>query len=660
MTVAVSDIHPIPFPLARLSRWVHETHTGRPAGQMDGAAPAAAFTARPGPAPQKLMYSMGGHPVGFLSPKALAGKGPLARLMRENALYPVFQPIASLGNGAVYAHEALIRGPAGSALHTPDALLEAARREDLLLDFELLCVVIAVDRWGAFNEAGRLFVNISAEALVQSVAYRGSSDLVDFVRRVGVLPRMLVLELTEHERVTRMDALAEVASQVRAAGVSLALDDFGDGRSSLRLWSQIKPEIVKIDKYFAKNISSHAENLQTLQAIQQIAATFGTALVAEGIETQDDLRVLRDLNIAFGQGYFLGRPAPAPREQIEAPALAALQDRTVAVFPELERISRGGHLRGVSVMQAPVANLQTTIDGMATIFMKHPDLHAAAVVDDSRPIAIINRQQFMNDYAKLYFKEVSGRKPCITIANRAPRLIELDHDIDELVGILTSQDQRYLRDGFIVTDNGRYVGLGTGDQLVRSVTEARIESARHANPLTFLPGNIPISQHIDRLLASGVDFAACYLDLNNFKPFNDHYGYWRGDEMIRLVAKLAVAHSESQRDFVGHVGGDDFMILFQSRDWRERCERIAGEFRSFALELYDEAARAAGGIQGEDRHGASRFFPCTTLSIGAVRIHGGQFRKADEIATQAALAKHEAKKSGDGLFILGSSVHLGA
>lgn len=617
--------------------------------------------AAPDPSPLSLVRNTWDHPIGALSPKIMNGKGPLAQLMRENALYPVFQPIASLGNGAIYAHEALIRGPQSTPMHTPDALLDAARREDLLLDFELFCVVAAVHRWGSFNEPGRLFVNISPAALIQTITNRGgSSDHIDFFRKAGVLPRMLVLELTEHERVTDMGALAEVTAEVRAAGMSLALDDFGDGHSSLRLWSQIKPEIVKIDKYFIKNISNHAENLQTLQALKEIAVIFGSELMAEGIETQEELRVLRDLNIAYGQGYFLGRPAPLPRAEVEEAASVALQDRSVAIFPELERASGVGHLRGLSVMSAPVANLQTSNDAMAEIFMSHPDLHAAAVVDDGRPVAIVNRLQFMNNYVKLYFKEVLGRKPCFALANRAPRLIELNHNIDELIGILTSQDQRYLRDGFIVTDNGRYVGLGTGDQLVRSVTEARIESARHANPLTFLPGNIPISQHIERLLASGVDFVACYADLNSFKPFNDEYGYWRGDEMIRLVAKLAVMHGDPQRDFVGHVGGDDFLILFQSQDWQARCERIISEFRSFALDMYDAEARATGGIHGEDRQGVVRFFPCTTLSIGAVLVGGGQYRKADEIATQAALAKKAAKKAGEGLSILGRSVHLGA
>ena len=193
-------------------------------------------------------------------------------------------------------------------------------------------------------------------------------------------------------------------------------------------------------------------------------------------------------------------------------------------------------------------------------------------------------------------------------ANTEPRLIEREHSVDELVGILTSQDQRYLRDGFIVTHNGRYVGLGTGDQLVRSVTETRIEAARHANPLTFLPGNIPISQHIERLLRNQSRFVACYADLNNFKPFNDCYGYWRGDEMIRLFAQIAKTQCDAQKDFLGHVGGDDFILLFQSPDWRTRCEQLVSDFNTHAKGLFDELARSAGGIHAEDRYGTLRFF----------------------------------------------------
>lgn len=578
-----------------------------------------------------------------------ADVGPLRQVLNDSALYPVFQPIVNLGDASIHAHEALIRGPGGSALHTPDALLRAAATEGLAFEFEYACVVAALRAWGKMDVPGRLFVNMSAAVLTQLLTTKGSGELLRQMSALGVLSRMLVLEITEHERVDDMDALADAVAQIRGAGVSLALDDFGDGRSSLRLWSQLKPEVVKIDKYFTKNISQHGDKLKTIQALLQIADIFGTSLVAEGIENQDDLRVLRDLGISYGQGYFLGHPNPSPAQYLGLDAQRVLAERQIVVFPELSRATPNGQLRNLALVDAPTVRMDTTNDDLATCFAQWPDLHAVAVLDADQPVALINRVQFMNQYSKLYYREVWGRKSCVVHANFQPRRIERGHSVDELVGILTSEDQRYLVDGFIVTDNGRYVGLGTGDQLVRSVTETRIEAARHANPLTFLPGNIPISQHIERLIKKKVRFVACYADLNNFKPFNDYYGYWRGDEMIRLLSRLAMEQCDPQRDFLGHVGGDDFMLLFQSPDWRARCERLVQAFNTQALGLFDVEARDAGGIEAEDRHGSLRFFPCTSVSIGAVPIDGGQFSCAEDVANAAAMAKHDAKRAGTGL-----------
>jgi diguanylate cyclase (GGDEF)-like protein len=579
------------------------------------------------------------------------GSGPLSRLLKGRSLSPVFQPIVSMDDGSIYGHEALIRGPKGMPLHTPDALLAAARKEGLLLDFEIACVAAALEQWSALRQPGRLFVNLSASALLEMIRSRSADAVLQSIRKLGLQPRMLVVEITEHEHVSDIQALGEVAQQLHGAGVTLALDDFGDGRSSLRLWSELQPDIVKIDKYFTADVSRRAKKLQTLRALLQIAEIFGTTLVAEGIETDVDLRIVRDLGIGLGQGYFLGRPIASPRTRIEAQAEAVLLDQRISVMPAMRTASVSGRLREIQTIAAPTVEPTLSNDELARLFELHSELHAVAIVDDGVPVGLIDRRQFMERNAKRYFKELYGAKPCITFANLSPRVIEREHDTEDLIGILTSQDQRYLTEGFIVTENGRYVGLGTGDQLVRTVTESRIEAARHANPLTFLPGNIPITEHIERLLASGGEFVACYGDLNNFKPFNDHYGYWRGDEMIRLMARCAVDHCDAQRDFVGHVGGDDFVLLFQSDDWEQRCERLVDVFNTRARTLYDEAGHAAGGIDAEDRHGVMRFFPFTTLSIGAVRIREGQFRTAELVASAAAAAKHGAKLADVGLYI---------
>lgn len=579
-------------------------------------------------------------------------RGALAQFLQHHSLHCVFQPVVRLSDGQVFAHEALIRGPAGTSFSSPDAIFAAAQNENIIREIESLCLIVAIRCWVAQQRQGRLFLNISANALIDANRSGQISLWLNLASRLGLQSRRVVLEITEHERVADMDELEQVASALRIHGLGLALDDFGDGRSSLRLWSQVKPEFVKTDKYFCLGVHGSAEKLKTMQALQQIASVFNTELICEGVETSEDLRVLRDLGIHFAQGYYLALPSVDVQDAVVSEASSVLRQNRAAVFPELTRTSFGSHLRSVSVIPAPTVGPTTSNDTLATIFMAHPQLHAVAMIQDRVPVGIINRNAFMNEYSRIYYREVWGRKPCMMHVNRNPRLVERVHNVDELIGILTSEDQRYLQDGFIVTENGRYVGIGAGDELVRSVTETRIEAARHANPLTFLPGNIPITQHIERLLKCGARFFACYADLNHFKPFNDQYGYWRGDEMIRLFSRIARDHCDTQTDFLGHVGGDDFVILFQSDDWQRRCMQMIEQFDLQAQALFDAQARQRGGIVAEDRFGVQRFFPMTTVSIGCVSIVPDQCVSAEEVASQAASAKHHAKASGQGFYVL--------
>ncbi|WP_428423352.1 EAL domain-containing protein [Methylibium sp.] len=573
-------------------------------------------------------------------------------LIEHRLLQAHFQPIADLRDGSVYAHEALIRGPAGSAYAMPDALFAAAHKENCGFELEVECVKRALAAWSMGERSGRLFLNFSASALVRTLNENSIEAVISASGSQGVAPSSVVIELTEHEHVRDPEDLLAACATLRRHGVGIALDDFGDGRSSLRLWSELKPDLVKIDKYFLKDLARHGDKLQTLRALLQIAENFGSRLVAEGLEGAEDLRLARDLGISYGQGWVLGRPAAQPVSALLPEAAAVLSSRDIAVFPELKRASNSGYTASRLLIAAPAVRPDTPHQAVYEMLRERDALHALAVVDNDRPVALINRSHFIASYARPYFKELYGNKPCTLFANLAPLTIELHTGIEELTSVLTSGDQRYLTEGFIVTEGGRYRGLGTGQQLVRAVTEARIEAARHANPLTFLPGNIPISDHIERLLASGRDFVAGYADLNHFKPYNDQYGYWRGDEMIRLVARVLVSQCDARRDFVGHVGGDDFVILFQSDDWLERCERIVATFNEKALELFDPEALVAGGIQAEDRHGDMRFHPCTTLCIGAVQVQPGRFGHAEDVASAAAAAKREAKHGNRGVVVL--------
>ena len=151
------------------------------------------------------MQPLDREPLHVVRVTSIAGQGPLENVLQQGSLYPVFQPIANLSDASIYAHEALIRGPRGTALHTPDALLRAASLECLGFEFEYACVEAALRRWGQMEVPGRLFVNMSAAVLVQLVNSSGPRELLDLIGGMGVLSRTLVLEITEHERIDDMD-----------------------------------------------------------------------------------------------------------------------------------------------------------------------------------------------------------------------------------------------------------------------------------------------------------------------------------------------------------------------------------------------------------------------------------------------------------------------
>lgn len=574
-----------------------------------------------------------------------------AQVLARNALTAHFQPIVQLRSGEIVAHEALARGPSDSPLQTPDALFAAARAESLSDELEEKCIRQAIKCWAPQQLGSRLFLNLSARALVAIVETNSIHGLLQALQAASVSPASLVIEITEHEQVADMPRLIAAADGLRARGLRFALDDFGEGRSSLRLWAELRPEYVKIDKYFIHELDANAVKVQTLRGIRRFAETFNTLLVAEGIETAGELQAVRDLGIDFGQGYFLGRPAALAARAISEAGGLVIQSARVAVLPEMARTTGPEFTVGRLCVPVPPIDPMRTVDEVAKLFATDPTLRAVALVEGDRPVGLLNRQTFVDGYARPYFKELYGRKPCLQLANKDPLLLEKHVGLEGMTAVLTSPDQRYLTEGFIVVDGGRYAGIGTGEQLVRVVTEVRIEAARHANPLTFLPGNIPISEHIERLLHGRAPFVACYADLNNFKPFNDHYGYWRGDEMIRLVARTILSHCDAKQDFVGHVGGDDFVILFQSENWEARCRQIISSFGEEAKQLFDADAVENGGIDAEDRYGVMRFFPLTSLSIGAVPIAAGAFAKPEQVASAAALAKHKAKQERLGLSI---------
>ncbi len=160
----------------------------------------------------------------------------------------------------------------------------------------------------------------------------------------------------------------------------------------------------------------------------------------------------------------------------------------------------------------------------------------------------------------------------------------------------------------------------------------RTEIDLEANPLTRLPGNISILNELSRRIESKALFAVCYLDLDKFKAYNDKYGFEHGDEVIRETARIliqATHETGNPDDFIGHIGGDDFVIVTTSNIVDNLCKKIIADFEKAVPSFYNETDRKQGYIIGYDRRGREQKIPLLSISIGVVT---NELRKIEHVA----------------------------
>jgi len=571
-------------------------------------------------------------------------------IIERRQLSALLQPIARMQDGEIIAYEGLIRGPSDSPLHSPLNLFKAARACGRTVEVEHLCRRVVLERFAELKLPGKLFLNVSPECLLlQPDGTRG--ETLQYIHQIGINPDRVIIELTENQPTYDYELMREAVLHYRNMGFQIAIDDLGEGFSSLRLWSELRPEYVKIDMHFIQGINHDPVKLQFVRSIQEIADKSDTLVIAEGIETQAELLVLRDIGVAYGQGYHLGRPHSAPARALPAEVAKALSRNGVAVYPQ-----RSGEKQAATIAKLlhEVAAVPPSLcnNEVYEIFMAEPKLLIIPVVDDGVPLGLISRFDMIDHFARPYQRELYGKKSCRQFMDAKPLIADKDTSLQDLSYRMVESAAHHLFNGFIITEHGRYLGMGTGHDLMREITQMQIHAARYANPLTQLPGNVPINEHIDRLLESGTRFWVCYCDLDHFKPFNDVYGYRRGDDVIQMTGRILSGHCDPDRDFIGHIGGDDFMLLFQSEDWEARCRAILADFEASVLDYYSLEDRDRGGYISEDRQGKKVFYSLMSLSLGTIRVEPHQYYSHHQIATQASEAKKQAKKiHGNSLFV---------
>jgi EAL domain-containing protein (putative c-di-GMP-specific phosphodiesterase class I)/GGDEF domain-containing protein len=579
------------------------------------------------------------------SPRAAAAadEPTLAEILRDGLLTPNFQPIVSFRQRAVFGYESLIRGPEGTALHSPLALFEAAGHTHQVPELDVACREAAVRAFGRLGLRGKLFINVDPNVLLREGLDR--ERILALLSETGMRARDLVIEVTERTPVDDYEGLAHILRLYREMGLGIAIDDFGVGYSGLRHWYEVRPHYVKIDRHFVSNVHQDPDKLKFLHAIREIARSLDCQVVAEGLESRAEADTVRRAGVVLGQGFHFALPAPEPVAEVEA--------------EDLEMEARSGerwHLteRVISLARPrPSVSPHQTVEDIAEIFLQEPELPSVAVVERERPVGLVRRSELMQRLFSRYGRDLYGRKPISRFMDRKPLVAESHSSVEALSKRITNREGDPSVDGdfIIVNQDGGYVGVASVLDLLGKITDLQIRNARYANPLTQLPGNVPINEHLDALLSARECFVAVYSDLDNFKPFNDVYGYARGDDVLRFAGELLSAEAGPE-DFIGHVGGDDFIAVMVSPDWLTRCRRVLDRFAAEIPAFYNPDDRAAGGLAAVDRKGRHSWFPMLGLSLGAVPGDPGRFHSHYQVADTASEVKKMAKEvTGSALFV---------
>jgi len=253
----------------------------------------------------------------------------LRLMIQQSAVRTHFQPIVDLVDLELVGYEALSRGPAKSDLESPLMLFSVAEETDLLVELDQLCRTRSILNARGLGRDLKLFVNTLPSSL-HDPGFRGD-PLAELLAQSGLVPENIVIEVTERLAITGFEHFRDSVNELRQAGIEIAIDDAGTGYSSLETIAQMDPDYIKLDMSLVRGIHTSPLKREIARALKSIAEAARARVIGEGIETVEELQVLRDLGIDLAQGYYVGRPGPAfPTLE---PAFTALVESSTARKP---------------------------------------------------------------------------------------------------------------------------------------------------------------------------------------------------------------------------------------------------------------------------------------------------------------------------------------
>lgn len=512
-----------------------------------------------------------------------------------------FQPIIHLPSAQVYGYEALIRVPQGGVLKRPGMMFGTADKARLVSWVDVACQETCFAEAGANGVTDYLFINMDAEGL--AYLHLGERSLADRASEYAIAPTRIVLEITERQAVDDFPRLTRYIEELRQQGFKVAIDDVGAGYSSLHTIADLRPEFVKIDRSLVRSIESNGSRRALLRTLAQYAAHIGTSIIAEGIETPDELATVIEAGVEYAQGYLLGKPNDHFK------GLRRVMQERVAQQMDNHRRLLSGRSYPISAIAQHGTRMtpDSTVEQVYTKFTKNPDLQSIVIVaEDERIVGLVMRRSLLH---RLETCPDALQQPITAHMEPQPLIVEAETRVEEVAHRATHRRETGFHADVLVAKGAFYVGLVPAHALMKALTTLQVNRARYAHPLTQLPGSVVGEQETNERLASGAPTACLLFDIAHFRAFNARFGIAHGDDLLSATARLierALAEVEvptgSRKPFLSHLGADRFFVLLPPTAAETVCRECVAQYEALLPSF-------CAAPQRETHHGAGLALP---------------------------------------------------
>lgn len=559
-----------------------------------------------------------------------------------------FQPIVNPITGTLFGAEALLRNTEKFGYDSIYDLLDEVYEEGELfyLDYELRRRALKKFQELEFYKKIKLFYNIDSRLLEMPEFQNEGFD--EITAEFKLEKNQVCFEFNGRKEVKSKDSFINSINSIKKNGIKIAIDNYSSKNSSYEMFYTSSPDYLKVDRFLISGINKDIKKKSFCSHLVTYCKTQGILIIAEGIETLEEFYICKDLGFDLVQGYFILKPELSTKKIHQK-------------FPYIQSLEKNNkrknnidqELIAKEIIKLDTMSISDPVTDLFEKFKNNLDYNFFPVLDENEfPLGIIHEKTIRNYVYSPLGKDLLQNKSFFSslsdFVTKSPA-VEINTSQSIILEVFINNPES---EGVIITENFKYAGFLTAKSLLSVINDKNLSYAREVNPLTKLPGNILINKYINQTIGNTEEFRYyVYYDFDNFKPFNDRFGFRLGDRAIILFAELIQKSELFKKGFIGHVGGDDFFSgIVSASDISEKIEnemnRIIQKFSDDVTGFYPAEDIERGFYQSTDRNGEKVIFNFLSVSIAMISMSPGKVSISnDELTELLAQLKKEGKSS---------------